>query len=326
MSLHEHDNKHQVEHFEQSEKAMSEDLADVKGRQIVDEEARGYVDSNLQIDDAEVRRLRRRIDRRILPLLCLAYLCQALDKGTLGTASIMGWQADVGAVGQDYSLTSTLLWCGIIVGEPIANQCVRRLPLGKLLSGGIFIWSALLMGLAFSLNIPAVFGVRFLLGFFESLIGPCLLAIMVQWYLKQEQAYVSSFWQCMLGFNSVIGGLLGFGFYHVTGKNGGLKGWQWMTVAVSLFSFISSAVIFFFMPDSPTRARWASEEEKVKLVERVRSNNQGLKHKVFSKAQVVEAFTDPYSYLLFALALFNTLIVGGINTFSNLLINQAFGF
>jgi hypothetical protein len=53
--------------------------------------------------------------------MCVAYLTQALDKGTLGTSSIMGWQADVGAVGQDYALTSTMLWIGIIIGEPIVG-------------------------------------------------------------------------------------------------------------------------------------------------------------------------------------------------------------
>lgn len=37
--------------------------------------------------------------------MCLAYLMQAMDKGTLALASIMGWQADVGARGQDYALT-----------------------------------------------------------------------------------------------------------------------------------------------------------------------------------------------------------------------------
>lgn len=51
--------------------------------------------------------------------MCVAYLTQALDKGTLGSSSIMGWQNDVGAVGQDYALTSTMLWIGIIIGEPI---------------------------------------------------------------------------------------------------------------------------------------------------------------------------------------------------------------
>lgn len=99
-----------------------------------------------------------------------------------------------------------------------------------------------------------------------------------------------------------------------------------MTVAISLFSFICSGIMFVFMPDSPTKARWASEEDKVKLVERVRSNNQGLKHKVFKSKQAIEAIMDPMTYLLFGMALFNTMIVGGINTFSSLLINKAFGF
>lgn len=88
----------------------------------------------------------------------------------------MGWQADVGAVGQDYALTSTFLWVGIIVGEPIANQLVRRLPLGKLIGIAIIIWSALLLGLAFSLSIIPVFVIRALLGFSESVVGPVLLS------------------------------------------------------------------------------------------------------------------------------------------------------
>lgn len=37
------------------------------------------------------------------------------------TLRIMGWIDDVGAVGQDYALTSTFLWIGIIAGEPIVR-------------------------------------------------------------------------------------------------------------------------------------------------------------------------------------------------------------
>jgi hypothetical protein len=79
--------------------------------------------------------------------------------------------------------------------------------------------------------------------------------------------------------------------------------------------------ILLLMPDSPTRARWATEDEKVKFVERVRSNDQGIKQKVWKTEQAFEAVKDPYTYLLF-----NTLVVGGINTFNSLLINKAFGF
>jgi hypothetical protein len=70
----------------------------------------------------------------------------------------MGWQTDVGAVGNDYALSGTFLWCGIIAGEPFvrqvdlntfaetadhaqANQLTRRLPLGKLLGSAMLIWS-----------------------------------------------------------------------------------------------------------------------------------------------------------------------------------------
>ena len=88
----------------------------------------------------------------------VAYITQSLDKGTLGTSSIMGWQADVGAKGQDFALTSTLLWVGLLIGEPIVNdrppstcramltscqvnQFVRRLPVAKVLAVCMFFWT-----------------------------------------------------------------------------------------------------------------------------------------------------------------------------------------
>jgi hypothetical protein len=54
---------------------------------------------------------------------------QALDKGTLGSASIMGWQENVGAKGQDYALTSTMLSIGIAVGEPIVSDLAPSYPI-----------------------------------------------------------------------------------------------------------------------------------------------------------------------------------------------------
>jgi hypothetical protein len=143
----------------------------------------------------------------------VAYITQSLDKGTLGSSSIMGWQADVGAKGQDYALTSTFLWIGIIVGEPIVSakrecwepslmiktgQPVRPSPAsrqgarhldgdldsGRWFSRGVGRWGSahsltgfqLLLGITFSLNVAPVFALRALLGFFESSFSPCLVA------------------------------------------------------------------------------------------------------------------------------------------------------
>ena len=81
-----------------------------------------------------------------------------------------------------------------------------------------------------------------------------------------------------------------------------------------------------FLPDSPVQARWATPEEKVKYVERVRTNDQGIKQKVFRREQALEVFRDPLPWLLFMMIFCETLVVGGLNTFNSLLINKAFGF
>ncbi|KIR28475.1 hypothetical protein I307_05905 [Cryptococcus deuterogattii 99/473] len=307
------DDKYEIEHLDK--------IKPVPEVVVNDQEAAGYIDPTLIITEEENTRMRRKIHRRILPLICLGYLCQALDKasilqgfvtrsgianklrpqGTLTSASIMGWIHDVGAVGQDYSLTGTLLWCGIIFGEPL-----------------------LLFGLGFSLSIPPVFAIRFLLGFFESLVGPTLIALTVQWYRVEEQPFVTSIWQSMLGISVAVSNLLAYGFYHI--KDGVLHSWQWLHITIALVSLISATLIYIFLPDSPTKARWASEHEKKLLVERVRSNNQGLKQKNWNSGQAREAFTDLFTYCLFFLCFFNCLVVGGINTFSGLLITNAFGF
>ncbi|OWT36143.1 hypothetical protein C362_06177 [Cryptococcus neoformans Bt1] len=310
------DDKYEIDHLDK--------VRPVPDVVVNDQEAAGYIDPTLIISEAENTRMRRKIHRRILPLICIGYLCQALDKGTLTSASIMGWINDVGAVGQDYSLTGTLLWCGIISGEPLANQCVRRLPLRQLLVGGIVVWSGLLFGLGFSLSMPPVLAIRFLLGFFESLVGPTLVALMVQWYRVEEQPFVTSVWQSMLGTSVAISNLLAYGFYHI--KDEVLHSWQWLHITIALISLVSATLIYIFLPDSPTKARWASEHEKKLLVERVRSNNQGLKQKHWNSGQALEAFIDPFTYCLFFLCFFNCLVVGGINTFSGLLITNAFGF
>ncbi|WOO79525.1 putative transporter [Vanrija pseudolonga] len=293
---------------------------------VDDTEAAGYTDSTLVISPEENRRLRNKALRRILPLLMLAYLCQALDKSTIGTASIMGWIENVNTDTNHYGLTSTLHWVGLIAGEPLCNQLVRYLPLGKLMGVAVILWSALLMGLAFSLHIKVVFGLRVVLGFCEAIVGPGLLALTVQWFTTSEQPTIGAAWQSMLGGNGIISSLLGYGFYHLKNKPQGLYGWQWMSITIALFSFACGFIILIFLPDSPTKARWASEEDKVKFVERVRGNNQSLKQKVFKKEQAWEAAKDPFTYCLFLLAFSQTLIVGGINVFAGLLLNRAFGF
>ena len=78
-------------------------------REIAEYTARGEV----EIDDATSRRLRRMIDSRVLVVMICTYFLQALDKGTMSFASIMGIVEDTKLVGQQVcsaSSRSSLFW------------------------------------------------------------------------------------------------------------------------------------------------------------------------------------------------------------------------
>jgi hypothetical protein len=67
----------------------------------VDGEVAKYAgDAKIVIDEETNSRLRRLIDRRVLAIMIFTYFLQALDKGTLSFASIMGIQKDASLHGQ----------------------------------------------------------------------------------------------------------------------------------------------------------------------------------------------------------------------------------
>lgn len=95
--------------------------------------------------------------------------------------------------------------------------------------------------MTFSFSVPPILALRFLLGFFESVFGPVLLTITVQWYLLSEQPAVQAIWQSMLGGAITLISLMAYGFFHVRyDGGGGLRGWQWLFLTVAMMSFISS--------------------------------------------------------------------------------------
>ena len=62
----------------------------------------------------------------------------------------------------------------------------------------------------------------------------------VMWYKRSEQPTIVNFYQAFVGVSSVISGLLGFGFYQVTG--GTLWSWQYLFLMIGFISIIMGIV------------------------------------------------------------------------------------
>lgn len=69
-------------------------------------------------DPVQLKKLVRKIDFTIAPLLAAVYFLQFLDKTTLSYTAVMGIRTDTHLVGQDYSDLSMLFY----IGRPIPVQ------------------------------------------------------------------------------------------------------------------------------------------------------------------------------------------------------------
>jgi hypothetical protein len=83
----------------------------------VDNEIAKYADATgaIHISEEENRRLKRMIDKRVLPIMVFTYFLQALDKGTMSFTSIMGIRDDIPILSQNYYV-SQMTQCSQHVG------------------------------------------------------------------------------------------------------------------------------------------------------------------------------------------------------------------
>ncbi|KAH2464708.1 hypothetical protein KXV71_003371, partial [Aspergillus fumigatus] len=290
----------------------------------LDQETAAYANSTaIHVDKATNRRLFWMINRRVLVCMLATYFCQALDKGTLGFASIMGIQTDAHLVGNEYSWLGTILYIGVLAGEYPTNFLLQKLPVGKYIASNVFLWGVVIACSAAATNFPGLMAVRFLLGVFESCVQPCFILMTSMWYTRSEQTILTSLWYCMMGVQLMIGGLLAYGVEHYRGHS--IKSWQLLFLVLGVATCAWALFMGWYLPDSPMKAKCWSEADKRLMVERVRANETGIQNRVFKKYQVLEVLRDPAIWLYALLQMTSCLIIGGLGVFSNIII-KSFGF
>ena len=131
-------------------------------------------------DRAEVKRLRRKVDLRLLPALGMLYSIALIDRINISAARISGMGDDLGLeIGSRYTIALVVFFIPYIIFELPSNLLLRRVGSANWLSGIAFSWGVVMIGQGFVTNYRALAGCRFLLGFFEagvSFIAPLVVA------------------------------------------------------------------------------------------------------------------------------------------------------
>ncbi|KAJ9132465.1 Major facilitator superfamily domain, general substrate transporter [Pleurostoma richardsiae] len=280
------------------------------------------LDAGYELSPEVERRVRRKIDFILLPLISCTATLSFLDKVSNNYANNYGLSTALGMHGDQFSWSASIFYFAFLVWQPVVSYMNQHFPLGKLVSVNCICWGLILLGEGFVKSYTGFLVLRFFQGLFEACVLPTFLLMCSIWWTREEQSLRSAFW-----FNSVagiLGGLFAYaiGQWHV---QNGFHLYQYLYIVYGSFTTGWGVMLFFVLPDSPVTAWFLNHEERLAAVARVKRNQTGMINRHFKREQVIETILDPKTWFYFLFAFISNVVNGGLNAFSTAII-KGFGF
>ncbi|KAF2100223.1 alternative sulfate transporter [Rhizodiscina lignyota] len=219
-------------------------------------------DTSIDWTPEEERRLVRRIDSIVMPLLMLAFFALQLDRGNIGNALTDFFFRDVGITQNQFNIGQQLLSVGIVLLEIPSNYILYRIGPSTWISGQIIAWGLVATFQAFQKGLGAYLSTRLLLGLCESGFIPAGLFTITRWYKKEETSKRFAWFFIGNMLAQAISGIVAYGVLHMRGIEG-------------LFTILVGFIFATLFPKGPSdpiclaRFRYFNERESRILTLRV---------------------------------------------------------
>ncbi|KAL3475561.1 major facilitator superfamily domain-containing protein [Aspergillus californicus] len=272
----------------------------------------------------EERKVIRKLDFALIPIMGLVYCMQYMDKVALSQATLLNLREDLKLKGQEYSWSSAVFYFGYFAWSWPSSYLMVRLPLAKYMGISIFVWAGVLLCHAATKNFAGLMSARFFLGVGEAVIGPGFALSIGMFYKREEQPARQAAWFIGNGISNLISGLIAYGIgnIHITS----ITNWQLLFLILGTVTALLSFCIFFIIPDKPQTAIFLTKHERAIALSRTLKNKTGVNDTGrWRWDQARMAFRDPQTWLLFLYSVSTNLCNGGITSFSGLIIN-GFGY
>ncbi|KAK4888351.1 hypothetical protein LTR27_012760 [Elasticomyces elasticus] len=264
-----------------------------------------------------------KIDRFILPLMGVCQMLQYMDKVTLGFTTQLGLTKDLHLHGKEYSWASSVFYFGYLFWSWPSSYIAVRFPLAKYLAVTVAVWGVVLMCHGATTDYKGLVVARFFLGVSESAVAPGFSLLTGMFYKRKEQPSRMCVWFIGNGVANLVAGLIAYGIGQISGS---LAPWRYLFIILGAITVLWGIVLFFLLPDSPSKARFLNAEEKAVALHRTIENKTGIMDEnTYKVQQSFEALKDPQAWLL-ALFMFSVNIANGGTTSFNSIIIHDFGF
>ncbi|KZT70959.1 MFS general substrate transporter [Daedalea quercina L-15889] len=242
------------------------------------------------------RKLVRKLDSRLLPILTILYLLSFLDRSNIGNAKLDGLTTDLKMTQADYLNALTLYFLGYVLFEIPSNIVLKRLTPRIWLPTLMVVWGIVstLMGVVH--NYAGLLAVRFFLGATEAGLFPGVVYYLSCWYKRKEQHFRISIFFSAASLAGAFGGVLAYAIGKMNGI-GHKSGWSWIFIIEGLLTIVIATLSYPLVHNYPDTVSFLSPEERTLLHDRLRDDNDALSGETFQWHYAKKTFEDAAVWL-----------------------------
>ncbi|THV45202.1 hypothetical protein BGAL_0517g00030 [Botrytis galanthina] len=219
-------------------------------------------------DDAATKKLMRKLDIRLIPILAIIYLVCFLDRANVGNARLEGLEKDLHMTGLDYNIALSVFFPFYVAVAVPSNMIIKRVRPNIWLTGIVLFWSIVMVCTGLVHDYAGFLVARCFLGVAEGGLYPGVVYYITMWYPRNECGFRIALFFSMATAAGAFGGLFARGISDMSGV-GSKDGWSWIFIIEGLLSFFVGCISYWAIADYPNNAKFLSETERKEVMRRL---------------------------------------------------------
>lgn len=220
------------------------------------------------------RALIAKITWRLMPFLGFLYLIAYIDRQNVSYAKLQMVDA-LGLSEYAYGLGASLFFIGYFIFEVPSNLFLNRFGASIWFARIMVTWGIITIALAYTQSATMFYILRFLLGVAEAGFFPGVLYLLTIWFPKDYRGRMVGLFMIFSALANAVGAPVGGMLLDLDGFLG-FAGWEWVFLATGIPAVLAGIVTYFYLDDTPDKAKFLTEPEKQWLRERLAKENAGM--------------------------------------------------
>ncbi|KAL2868105.1 putative MFS transporter [Aspergillus lucknowensis] len=276
--------------------------------------APGVVENVVHVVDHKAERaLCRRFDLRLLPVLAVMYLFNALDKGNIGNAETDNMSDDLNFKDGQYNLLLSIFFVPYVIFAPPFAMLGKRFSPARVLPILMFCFGSFTLLAASTKNFGGIFALRWFLGMSEAAFFPLVIYYLTTFYRRAELARRLALFYAASNIANAFSGLIAFGVFQI--ENTPMPQWRYLFIIEGCATVSFSIFAFWYLPRSASEANFLSPDEKALAFHRIQVDSSAIVNEKFKFRDAIGIFRHLSTYCFLAIEICLGVPLQGVSLF-----------